>query len=188
MGVRFSRIKPLVADRCRMYRKPNGSFIKWLYLFTRYCGVAFQMFVAFLVPPPVQDVQFTVCSSGNQVLSKHVATNVPIALHVCRVWYTWRIIASQVMLASVEAILIIRGEHSAASSIIFIRLISFVVYALYNRSKKVAGALIFLVFCEMTLCVANSSVNIPRMSFSPECHTVLPLRPVIQFGSVPPPS
>ena len=74
------------------------------------------MFVAFLVPPPVyEDVQFTVCSSGNQVLSKHVATNVPIALHVCRVWYTWRIIASQVMLASVEAILIIRGEHSAAS-------------------------------------------------------------------------
>ena len=134
--------------------------------------------------PVLEDVQFTVCSSGNQVLSKHVATNVPIALHVCRVWYTWRIIASQVMLASVEAILIIRGEHSAASSIIFIWLISFAVYALYNRSKKVAGALIFLVFCEMTLCAANSSVNIPRMSFSPECHTVLPLRPVIQFGSV----
>lgn len=70
----------------------------------------------------VQDVHFALFSSGNQLLSKHVASHVPVALPVCRLWYTWRIIASQVMLTSVEAMLIIRGEQSGI--VLFTRLIT----------------------------------------------------------------
>lgn len=134
----------------------------------------------------LREIKLTLCSSGNQLLSKHVASQVPVALNDCRLWYTWRIIASQVMLTSVEATLIIRGECLSrhALSVDWPSLSSHIVYALYNRSKKIAAVLMFLVSCEMTLCAFNSFMNIPIMEFDPACQTVLALKPVIQFGFV----
>ena len=47
---------------------------------------------------------------GNHFLAMHVAAMVPVASIHCRLWYTWRLVASQIMLASVETTLILRGR------------------------------------------------------------------------------
>jgi hypothetical protein len=52
---------------------------------------------------------------GNHLLSMNVASVVPIATNYCRVWYTWRLVASQIMLAAVEATLILRGQWQPCS-------------------------------------------------------------------------
>lgn len=38
-----------------------------------------------------------------------IASSMPVAVPYCRLWYTWRLVACQIMLTAVEAVLIIRG-------------------------------------------------------------------------------
>lgn len=90
----------------RRTRKPNRSFLKWLFLFMRYFGAASQMWVFNLFRISWCWWSFV---RGNQLLSKHVASTVPITLYYCRLWYTWRLVACQTMLTAVEATLIMRG-------------------------------------------------------------------------------
>ncbi|KZP18511.1 hypothetical protein FIBSPDRAFT_593255 [Athelia psychrophila] len=126
--------------------KPNRALVKWLFLFLRYFSLFAQI--------------------GNQVLSEKIASSVPVSASSCRMWYTWRLVAAQVMLVAVEVLLIIR------------------VYALYNKSKRIVLCLLTLVLAEVACSATNSIINIPRLLFSPACSTVLELRPVIQFGII----
>ncbi|KIM76956.1 hypothetical protein PILCRDRAFT_12476 [Piloderma croceum F 1598] len=73
-----------------IWTKPGSSFIKWLFLLMRYFGLTSQI--------------------GNHLLSLHIASTVPATLHYCRLWYTWRLVSAQVMLAAVETTLILRGQ------------------------------------------------------------------------------
>lgn len=123
---------------------------------------------------------------GNQVLSEKVASSVPVAASFCRLWYTWRLVAGQAMLVAVEALLIIRGAFIAAPKALTSAIHKFhVVYALYSKSKRIVLCLVALVLAEVVCSATNSTINIPRLIFSPTCSTVLELRPIIQFGCVP---
>jgi hypothetical protein len=60
------------------------------------------------------------------------------------------------------------------------------VYALYNRSKRIAIVLVSLVVAEVSVSSVNSYINLPKLQFNSACLTQLALRPVIQFGFVIP--
>jgi len=73
-----------------IWRKPNKSFIKWLFLFIRYFALASQI--------------------GLQVMFDRVPLHVAVPLRHCRVVFLWPMVACQCMLTSVEMVLIHRVQ------------------------------------------------------------------------------
>jgi len=73
-----------------VWKKPNKSVIKWLFLFIRYFALASQI--------------------GLQTMADRVALNVPVPLRHCKLVFMWPLVACQFMLTSVELVLIHRVQ------------------------------------------------------------------------------
>lgn len=121
---------------------------------------------------------------GNHFLEMYVASMVPVAPYHCRLWYTWRLVTCQIMVAAVEAILVLQGQYPCSSMSSFWLNYHLEVYALYNRSQRIAILLGSLIVAEVSTSTVNSYSNLPKMQFDSVCLTKLALLPVIQYGCV----
>lgn len=98
-------------------RKPNKFYAKWLFLFVRYFAVSMQMSVLLfswrLLP-------FVLISSHLSALL-FVGTRLSISFNYkysdCVKWYIFQEVGTQVLIATVESILIVRGASCCSPSV-----------------------------------------------------------------------
>lgn len=83
-------------------RKSHRSFIKWLFVFIRYYGLATQTSV---------DLMWSCLLDWLSWRSLLLAATLqfPLPLHKCRMWYAAQFVLLQAMLSAVELVLVIRG-------------------------------------------------------------------------------
>lgn len=87
------------------------------------------------------------------------------------------------MLTAVELVLMIRGESHSGISRMVISNVSeiFEVYALHNRSRRVAMLLAFFLFAEIITTLLTWRAAVPKLHFSPTCFTKIPPNITVYF-------
>ncbi|KAI0048459.1 hypothetical protein FA95DRAFT_1038106 [Auriscalpium vulgare] len=100
-----------------IWRKPNRYWAKWLYLFVRYFAVMIQIALLFV--------------------GTEIAASLHYGPHACVSWYIFQEVTTQVLIASVEIILMIR------------------VHALYDRNRAVTATLLLLFLAENITMIAT---------------------------------
>ncbi|KAI0270462.1 hypothetical protein BC834DRAFT_967250 [Gloeopeniophorella convolvens] len=114
-----------------IWPKPNRFYAKWLFLFIRYFAVAMQIPLLF------------------------IGTYLPVDFHYteadCVRWYIFQQVGTQLLVAAVEVILIMR------------------VHALYDRKRSVMMALGALFLAENAAMVVSLVRVVPSTRFDPTC-------------------
>ncbi|KZP30084.1 hypothetical protein FIBSPDRAFT_143195 [Athelia psychrophila] len=92
-----------------------------------------------------------------QIFNLFVTIHYPLSSDQCASWFTIQCVIGQIMMSALETVLILR------------------VYALYNRSYRVAAALMFFILAEIIITsMAIVWDMIPLLDFGPTCFTVIP--------------
>ncbi|KAH9985263.1 hypothetical protein BJV77DRAFT_1071528 [Russula vinacea] len=124
-GVAFSHLS---------LRRTNSSYSKWLFFFVRYFAVAMQISLLF------------------------VGTELSISFHYtesdCVKWYIYQEVGTQLLVAAVESILIVR------------------VHALYDRNLSVTVPLVVLFVLENIAMIATFVTVIPGVRFDATCTVI----------------
>lgn len=98
-GIAFSHLS---------FRRTNTSYSKWFYFFVRYFAVAMQMY--FYPPYLIRHTDYSTSLSSSLLF---VGTELSIAFHYtesdCVKWYIFQEVGTQLLVAVVESILIVRG-------------------------------------------------------------------------------
>src|SRR6266478_3117612 len=93
------------------FRRTNTSYSKWLFFFVRYFAVAMQMY---FYPPHL--VRYIDRSSYRSSSLLFVGTELSVGFHYtesdCVKWYIFQEVGTQLLVAAVESILIVRGMRS----------------------------------------------------------------------------
>ncbi|KAI0289253.1 hypothetical protein BC826DRAFT_1032537 [Russula brevipes] len=117
-----------------VWSKPNNIYSKWLFLFVRYFAVAIQIALLF------------------------VGTQLAIGFHYtesdCIKWYIFQEVGTQLLVATVEFILIMR------------------VHALYDRNRAVTMTLVVLFFVENVVMIVTLIKAVPGARFDTNCVVV----------------
>ncbi|KAF8888043.1 hypothetical protein BD779DRAFT_1525263 [Infundibulicybe gibba] len=109
-----------------IWKRPNSSWIKWQFLFTRYFTLASQICNC--------SINFTIVSSS-------------LDLGLLRGWYTSQAVVSDIIVTAVEILLMLQ------------------LYALYNKSRKLAAVFCFMVFAETVALIIGIVFNPPGDEF-----------------------
>ncbi|KAH9974224.1 hypothetical protein BJV74DRAFT_753527, partial [Russula compacta] len=117
-----------------VWSKPNRFYSKWLFLFVRYFAVAMQISLLF------------------------VGTRISLNFHYterdCIKWYIFQEVGTQLLVAAVEFILIIR------------------VHALYDRKIAVTATILSLFLVENVIMIVTLAKVIPRVRFDSNCTVI----------------
>jgi hypothetical protein len=114
-----------------IWTKPNKFYAKWLFLFVRYFAVSMQIALLFVGTRLSLDFNYTYSD--------------------CVKWYIFQEVGTQVLIATVESILIVR------------------VHALYDRSRIVTVILILLFMVENVVMIITLVGVVPEIGFDPIC-------------------
>lgn len=117
-----------------IWSKPNRFYTKWLFLFVRYFAVAMQIALLFVGTRLALDLHYTHAD--------------------CVKWYVFQEVGTQVLIAAVEFILIVR------------------VHALYDRSRIVTSILVFLFIAENIVMIVTLVGIVPEVGFDLICTVV----------------
>ncbi|KZP30073.1 hypothetical protein FIBSPDRAFT_1038432 [Athelia psychrophila] len=104
-----------------------------------------------------------------QIFNLFVSIHYPLSSDQCASWFTVMCVLVQVMMSALETVLILR------------------VYALYDRSYRVAAALMLFILAE--IAITSTAVvrdMIPILDFSPTCFAVIPHKSIVYYlaGSI----
>ncbi|KZP25716.1 hypothetical protein FIBSPDRAFT_1041315 [Athelia psychrophila] len=91
-----------------------------------------------------------------QILHLFVAIHYPLSSSQCASWFIVQCGITQAMMTALEMVLILR------------------VYALYNRSYRVAAAMMLFILAEITITSMVVRDMVPTVDFGPTCFTALP--------------
>lgn len=114
-----------------VWSKPHTFRMKWLFLFVRYFAVALQLSLIF---------------DGTDVAKPFHYT-----LHACRIWYIFQEVSTQVLIAAVEIVLMLR------------------VQAIYHRQPIITNGLYALFLAENTCMVIALVRVVPGVEFDEAC-------------------
>ncbi|KAI0270460.1 hypothetical protein BC834DRAFT_515516 [Gloeopeniophorella convolvens] len=117
-----------------IWSKPNKFYMKWLFLFVRYFAVAMQIALLFVGTRLALDYHYTESD--------------------CVKWYIFQEVGTQLLIASVEVILIIR------------------VHALYDRNRPITIILITLFLAENIAMAVTLIKVVPGARFDVACTVV----------------
>ncbi|KAF8269166.1 hypothetical protein EI94DRAFT_1682202 [Lactarius quietus] len=128
-----------------IWTKPNKFYAKWLFLFLRHFAVSMQIALLFV--------------------GSRLAVNLHYTHSDCVKWYIFQEVGTQVLIATVESILIVR------------------VHALYDRSRVVTSVLVLLFIVENIVMIVTLVGIVPEIGFDPIC-TVVHSPPRLLFFAV----
>jgi hypothetical protein len=163
-GVAFSHLSS---------RRTNTSYSKWLYFFVRYFAVAMQMYPPYLI-------RRTDHSPSLSSSLLFVGTELSIRFHYtesdCVKWYIFQEVGTQLLVAVVESILIVRGMLSIFRTLIptdYSPIIHFPqVHALYDRNRNVTVPLVVLFLLENLAMMVTLIFVVPGVSFDATCTVI----------------
>ncbi|KAH7924349.1 hypothetical protein BV22DRAFT_516409 [Leucogyrophana mollusca] len=99
----------------------------------------------------------------HQIMVPHIITG-NAAASLCKAWLLYAIVTGQVMTTSVEFILMAR------------------VYALYNKSRRIASLLLTLFLSEVLILCINSIHTIPNLQSAKICIMVEPTEHIVYYS------
>ncbi|KAI0295174.1 hypothetical protein B0F90DRAFT_1919443 [Multifurca ochricompacta] len=149
-----------------VWSKPNKFYSKWLFLFVRYFAVVMQIALLF---------------TGTQL-----ALNFHYTESDCIKWYIFQEVGTQLLIAAVEFILLIRRMLIPPS---FIHpspnysYISLEVHALYDRNRNLTATLFFLFFVENIAMIVTLIKVVSGVRFDATC-TVIHSPPTLLIFAV----
>ncbi|TFY77004.1 hypothetical protein EWM64_g7007, partial [Hericium alpestre] len=129
--------------RC-IWSKPNRFWTKWLFLFVRYFAVAIQVATLFV--------------------GTEIAVELHYAYHSCVSWYIFQEVSTQILIISVELILMIR------------------VHALYDRNYIITAILFALFLVENITMIITLVHVVPGVQFDEACVVLHTPGSLIYFG------
>jgi len=127
-----------------IWSKPNRFYSKWLFFFVRYFAIAMQISLLFVGTQFALDFHYTESD--------------------CVKWYIYQEVGTQLLIAAVESILIIR------------------VHALYDRSRYVTFTLIFLFLVENVVMIVTLIRVVPDARFDASCTVIHSPSGLIMFA------
>ncbi|KZP30072.1 hypothetical protein FIBSPDRAFT_1038431 [Athelia psychrophila] len=98
-----------------------------------------------------------------QIFNIFVTIHYPLSSGQCAAWFTVHCVITQAMMTALETVLILR------------------VYALYDRSCRVAAALMLFILAEIVITATLARDTIPGLDFGPTCVAVLPHKPYAYY-------
>ncbi|KAI0311623.1 hypothetical protein OF83DRAFT_1068479, partial [Amylostereum chailletii] len=125
---------PPLLTREHARRRPHGCWTKWLFLFIRYFALAIQISILFV--------------------GTELAAELGYSPHACVAWYIWQEVGTEVLIASVEVVLIVRLQ------------------ALYNRHRALTYALYTLFALENAAMIVTLVRVVPDVRFDAACVVV----------------
>ncbi|ETW81185.1 hypothetical protein HETIRDRAFT_459587 [Heterobasidion irregulare TC 32-1] len=114
-----------------IWPKRNTNWTKWLFLFVRYFAVATQIAELFV--------------------GTEIAAALPYTMRSCVAWYIFQEVATQLLITSVEVILMVR------------------VHAMYERNRTITLVLLVLFVAEIVAMLATLVLVIPDVQFDDIC-------------------
>jgi hypothetical protein len=90
----------------------------------------------------------------------------------CVKWYIFQEVGTQVLIATVESVLIVRGMSSLFPSYVVMLTVSFQVHALYDRSRIVTVILVLLFVAENVVMIITLVGVAPEIGFDSICTVV----------------